>query len=767
MEAGKDVFEGVSSSNATQVLLKLFEASKENVEAIVDTLPSISCVMDLNGNIIRGNHRLGKLFQIPFEKLLGKNMSAIFKPADWAEFSSHLSEAAAGRIQPPKKMSVYSSDQQEFNFVWSLSKLQGSGTLQLIKVFGQDVTEVERNLRRVNRLNQLFDKLVQSSQQMMDAERIDSVVEMALQALMIELESDGLTSAAMTFQLANRAEPVALQLVRESGELRLGTLDQAQFSLATSFNIDWNGKNIGVIQASTTSTFSPESCRFIQLLGQSTYLTLSNLSFQLEMEQKVLQATQEIQQKNAQLQELSSGLSSLLDSLNDGYSVFDLNGICLPISSKRMREFFGGDPVGLYMGDVFGVIEKDRKLLGDWLELARGGNVPFDLLQEAPPVSWWAPEGSGKRIQLTFHAVFNADETVARLAIVAADRTAELEAKRRAEVEAERSQMVMKIVQDIPGFNSCLTAIQVFVADLDKLISDHESTKRFAHTYKSAFGFFGWQELAHLLHEFEEQFAKPDAMSVPEWQEKFRHLISNFMSQFAELMGVIQKVSRHADTTAQEDQLFDLLSSTSDLEKVRHGLTDQYLMRSAEELFAPLLTRLKHRAEQDNVELSVEWQDNGIKLYGRAYRPFLNSLEHLFNNIVDHGFSNPEGFLVDGQVQIQLERVGDRILLRITDSGAGIDIDKVLAKAKSMGLQFSPEETKNPLLLIFASGLSTKDVVSEKSGRGVGMEAVGYEIKQIGGSIHVTSKLGEGTTFEFLMPDLRPDFNATKRLKPS
>ena len=134
-------------------------------------------------------------------------------------------------------------------------------------------------------------------------------------------------------------------------------------------------------------------------------------------------------------------------------------------------------------------------------------------------------------------------------------------------------------------------------------------------------------------------------------------------------------------------------------------------------------------------------------------------LTHLIRNAVDHGIESSEerlaaGKSAEGTLWISAEQRSGRILIRIADNGRGIDRKRVLAKAVEKGLvapdaQLSSEEID---ALIFAPGFSTAQAVSNISGRGVGMDVVRQNVKDLGGRIGIESSEGKGTTFTLTLP---------------
>ncbi|MEE4204725.1 MAG: chemotaxis protein CheA [Erythrobacter sp.] len=134
-------------------------------------------------------------------------------------------------------------------------------------------------------------------------------------------------------------------------------------------------------------------------------------------------------------------------------------------------------------------------------------------------------------------------------------------------------------------------------------------------------------------------------------------------------------------------------------------------------------------------------------------------MTHLIRNAVDHGIEPPEdrraaGKDPEGTLSLSAEQKAGRIVIRIGDDGRGIDREKLRAKAVANGIiaedaQLSDEECCQ---LVFAPGLSTAKEISNISGRGVGMDVVKQNVKDLGGRIGIESEPGKGTTFVLALP---------------
>ncbi len=136
-------------------------------------------------------------------------------------------------------------------------------------------------------------------------------------------------------------------------------------------------------------------------------------------------------------------------------------------------------------------------------------------------------------------------------------------------------------------------------------------------------------------------------------------------------------------------------------------------------------------------------------------------LVHLIRNAVDHGVDSPEERQSAGKpskslIHLSAEQIGDHIVIQITDDGRGIRPEVIRNKAMEKGLidaeTANSLDERQSLQLIFLPGFSTKDQISDVSGRGVGMDVVKTNIQRLNGRVDVTSVVGQGSNFRIMLP---------------
>jgi two-component system chemotaxis sensor kinase CheA len=172
------------------------------------------------------------------------------------------------------------------------------------------------------------------------------------------------------------------------------------------------------------------------------------------------------------------------------------------------------------------------------------------------------------------------------------------------------------------------------------------------------------------------------------------------------------------------------------------------------------MTRLvRELATKTAKKVQLEMQGENTEVDKTVIERLSDPITHIIRNSIDHGIELPAARLAAGKkeagtIRLSAAQRGGRIVIEITDDGAGINSDRVLKKAREKGLVaadavLSQDEVNN---LIFLPGFSTADVVSDLSGRGVGMDVVRRNIQDLGGRITLKSDPGRGMTIELALP---------------
>ena len=232
--------------------------------------------------------------------------------------------------------------------------------------------------------------------------------------------------------------------------------------------------------------------------------------------------------------------------------------------------------------------------------------------------------------------------------------------------------------------------------------------------------------------------------------QQYSRALGESVSDLVSIQGLLDDLTRQSETL-----LLQQSRVSSDLQ--------EGLMRTRMVPFdsmVPSLRRTLRQAAQElgkRAQLKVEGAQGEMdrNLLERMKAPF----EHMLRNALAHGIETPQERLaankpLDGTVTIRVSRESTEVVLRISDDGAGMDRDAIRRKAIALGL-LSPEAKLSDRDLygfVLETGFSTAEKVTQLSGRGVGMDVVHSEIKQLGGSLVIDSVPGTGTTFTIRLP---------------
>jgi two-component system chemotaxis sensor kinase CheA len=157
-------------------------------------------------------------------------------------------------------------------------------------------------------------------------------------------------------------------------------------------------------------------------------------------------------------------------------------------------------------------------------------------------------------------------------------------------------------------------------------------------------------------------------------------------------------------------------------------------------------------------EVELRTEGEGTELDKSLIEKLTDPLTHLVRNSLDHGVESPEVRIAAGKprhgtLTLRAFQQGGNIYVQVSDDGAGISRERILAKARERGLNVSDTMTNEEVYqLIFEAGFSTAEVVTDVSGRGVGMDVVRRNIREMGGSVEIQSAEGVGTRISIRLP---------------
>ena len=205
----------------------------------------------------------------------------------------------------------------------------------------------------------------------------------------------------------------------------------------------------------------------------------------------------------------------------------------------------------------------------------------------------------------------------------------------------------------------------------------------------------------------------------------------------------------------------DLITSMGQLQRNARDLQESVMsirMMPMEYVFSRFPRLVRDLATKLNKQIELTLVGSSTELDKSLIERIIDPLTHLVRNSLDHGIELPDvrvaaGKSAVGNLVLSAEHQGGNICIEVTDDGAGLNRERILAKAVSQGMAVSENMSDEEVgMLIFAPGFSTAEQVTDVSGRGVGMDVVKRNIQEMGGHVEIKSKQGAGTTIRILLP---------------
>ncbi|HEY3493486.1 MAG TPA: Hpt domain-containing protein [Polyangiaceae bacterium] len=496
-----------------------------------------------------------------------------------------------------------------------------------------------------------------------------------------------------------------------------------------------------------------ESGDELELLGSSFNRMVEELEgSNQKLEQMNRTLEQKVEARTAELALKNRDMQLVLDNVDQGFITLSPAGIMVGERSRVVSEWFGQSGSSMPFWDYLGVTSRAFSVA---LRLAWGqledGFLPLDVCIDQFPERLT----NGSRTWSFRYLPFFEDSALVGIMVVVADVTEDLIREREEAEQGELMQGFKKLMLDKSGFTNFLKEAGSMVDEIATHTNsgDFTSLKRTLHTLKGNSGMMGLAVVARLCHTLEDQIAEDGRMqenTLRELENRWR-TVSDHVSRFTGSVGqhVIEipeseyssLVSRLSRNERQSDVLHQVLS---------------WQLEPASRAFGRLADQAKALSRRlGKGEIDVEVIANNVRLDPHVWTPFFGELGHVIRNAVDHGFEPVEARRAQKKtlrhtLLFRSEISGGLLTFEVTDDGSGIDWTRIAEMAKSRGL---PHATHADLLAALCTdGITTRDAVSDVSGRGVGMAAFRRRVEAMHGRIEVRSSPGAGTSWFVRFP---------------
>ncbi len=473
--------------------------------------------------------------------------------------------------------------------------------------------------------------------------------------------------------------------------------------------------------------------------------------------------------------------TTLLENLGQGFMIFDEEGVVKPGSTKIVQTFFGQDPTGKNLADIFELNDEERARFKKWCQNVWTGKINFKDLVALAPQTYI--KNNEFYFSLEYRPIYKQDDkqVIQRVICIASDKTKEWELKKRALKEEERGITYNLIITNTIEFlDLMMDAVDSFwniqlYFEKEKNRIHLEEVFRKIHTLKARFSYFKMSDFVKKAHAFEgylSNLMEKESLDNDDWGFCSQHLISlrkvveDFQTENKNLLELANKVFFLEEgnfRTVKIETISDFLEKELGVNSKHYAsFKNKFLLGPLNLRFKGFSSLIKQLSATQGKDTEFIVSESSVVVNQDLYGPFVSSCIHIFRNAIDHGIESIEERVSknkdpSGLIKVDISKINENeIKITIEDNGRGIDPEKLrkVVNQSSSGLakRFSNLKDEDYIQVIFEQGFSSKEKVDEVSGRGIGLEAVKNEVIKLKGSVRVHSKIEEGTTFVICLP---------------
>lgn len=449
--------------------------------------------------------------------------------------------------------------------------------------------------------------------------------------------------------------------------------------------------------------------------------------------------------KRRTLARRNDGMRIVLDNVAQGFVTIDLDGALASERSAILDRWFGPPAPG---ATLVGYLESVAPSYARWLQVGlaelRDETMPADVVIAQLPGRF----AVGDR---TYDVAYNAiggEAAPASLLVIISDVTATLAHERAEREQRDLMSLFQRISIDRAGVEEFLAEAAQLVAAL-RSETDPVVQMRLVHTLKGNCAIYGLQSYADAAHAVECELSQTHDGLTAEQRDGMVELWKRAMARVAPLLGASTRDLIEVERGELEAALAQSVMASRELHELLASWTRQPIARRFERLARQIVSLSSRKGRPDPTIRMVGEQ---LRLDSERWLGFWSAIVHVVRNTVDHGIEDADereraGKPAAGVIELRAERSDGRIVFTFRDDGRGIDWERVRARAVECGL---PSTSRADLThALFSDGLTTRDAVTDLSGRGVGLSAVREAVVAAGGSFEVESERGRGTTFRF------------------
>jgi two-component system chemotaxis sensor kinase CheA len=469
-----------------------------------------------------------------------------------------------------------------------------------------------------------------------------------------------------------------------------------------------------------------------------------------------------VKERTLELQELTDIQKAMLNSLGQGFVIINKDFKVHPVYSKIAEEMFETRPDQTGPGVIMGIKEEETQNFKDLFEMAFNQVLDFDDVAKLNPE--YRSNSKNQKIFLNYAPIKNSESgSMEYVLVIGTDKTAEIESMEKFKKEWNFSQMISKIASNRNSVNKIISeSLNMLSAAMKSLETEKDfairEVQRLVHTIKGSVSYFYIEEITNIAHDFE-------SFLTPHYDTKTctGELKTEIAQKIFGLQIAIEcYIDHYNDIVQYKDSMEKKSISIKELEAFSTFLDSNYpnvgkvfrnkfFTSTVSDYFEMYPGVVDELGKKLNKKATFTLVGGGLQLPEGNWDELFQQFIHVIRNAMDHGLESPEvrvaqGKPAVGQIKFSFAVAGDMLHINLTDDGQGIDWKKIAAKDPTI------KSEQDALERIKTGGVSSKDEVSDTSGRGAGVSSVFWAVEKLGGKIEFINCEKKGTSLVITMP---------------
>ena len=490
-----------------------------------------------------------------------------------------------------------------------------------------------------------------------------------------------------------------------------------------------------------------------------------------------------VKTRTSELHLAQKEIQDILDSIDQGIFTFNKDLSVNAEHSVRAESIFGLRDFGeSNIAQLFGLNAKEESEFTSWITMmvrSPGALRQWETYCDLSPVRELSEKINGvdRIVRIEYRPIIQ-NQNIGKFQVLATDiteqRTAEVALEKLKREQAALTSRVLSVVNtDISELKEFIQSAQKNMEEITQigtvsaLVENVQDLFRKVHTLKGHGGTLGFQELALLLGRAEgllDLLRNNEDFQFDEWKGEIKNIVKeleNIIDLESKINGKTDKDVLVIDADRYE-RVLNIIHS-NEMQDIRSIYQAVYELNSKPlesycQKYKKLSTRFSLTVNKLVPRFVMETPD--VYVHRNLMKVVDPALIHLFRNAIDHGIEPDDererAGKLESKIAIGYRVVGDNHVFTLSDDGRGIDGERLVKKVVAKGLMNSDETgsltRQEKVELVFVPGFSTRDTISDISGRGVGLDAVKNIITRVGGTVLIGTEVGVGTRFTLSVP---------------